>query len=173
VSLSLCGYLNNVDVSKPLWQAEPRDKSLCHLCFYFIYILLVDLSLYLAYILCFRFFLLWCACVVCRDFIDTLGNPCGSPTLGLVCSRTRRGDLHIVGSVCVKPVWPVLETSLTGFSTDSGLNFYKCADLPIYPPSRRHQDPFNKPMGQSPYFLVYSSEAILPVDVMRESLVIE
>jgi hypothetical protein len=23
---------------------------------------------------------LWCACVVCRDYIDTLGNPCGSPT---------------------------------------------------------------------------------------------
>jgi hypothetical protein len=51
----LCGYLINMDVSKPSWRAEPRDKSLCHLCFYLIYILLVDLSLYLAYILCFRF----------------------------------------------------------------------------------------------------------------------
>jgi hypothetical protein len=27
-----------------------------------------------------------------------------------------------------------LETGLTGFSTDSGLNFYKCADSPIQPP---------------------------------------
>jgi hypothetical protein len=27
-----------------------------------------------------------------------------------------------------------LETGLTGFSTDSGLNFYKCADSPIHPP---------------------------------------
>jgi hypothetical protein len=25
---SLCGFLNNVDVSKPLWRAEPQDKSL-------------------------------------------------------------------------------------------------------------------------------------------------
>jgi hypothetical protein len=24
---SLCDFLNNVDVSKPLWRAEPRDKS--------------------------------------------------------------------------------------------------------------------------------------------------
>jgi hypothetical protein len=98
-SLSLCGYLNNVDVSKPLWRAEPRDKSLCLLCFYFIYILLVDLSLYLAYILCFRFDLLWYACAVCRDFIDTLGNTCGSPTPSLVCARTRRGDLLCVSFV--------------------------------------------------------------------------
>jgi ribonuclease HI len=30
-----------------------------------------------------------------------------------------------------------------------------------------------KPMGQSPYFLVYSSEAILPTDVMWESLAVE
>jgi hypothetical protein len=103
-SLSLCGYLNNVDVSKPLWQAEPRDKSLCQLCIFFIYILFVDLSLFLAYILCFRFDLLWCACAVCRDLVGTLGNPCGSPTPSLVCARTRRGDLHIVGSICVKPV---------------------------------------------------------------------
>jgi hypothetical protein len=77
---------------------------------------------------------LWCACAVCRDFIDTLGNPCGSPTLSLVCARTRRVDSHFVGSVCVKPAWPVLETGLTGFSTDSGWNFYKCADSPIHPP---------------------------------------
>jgi hypothetical protein len=132
-----------MDISKPLWRAEPQDKSLCQLCLYFIYILLVVLSLYLAYILCFHFDLIWCACAVCRDFIDTLGNPCGRLTLSLVCARTCRGDLHIVGSVCVKPVWPVLETGLTGFSTDSGLNFYKCADSPIHPPSRRHQDPFN------------------------------
>jgi cytochrome b561 len=44
-----------VDVSKRLWRAEPRDNSLCHLCFYFIYILLVVLSIYLAYISCFHF----------------------------------------------------------------------------------------------------------------------
>jgi hypothetical protein len=96
--------------------------------------LLVDLSLFLAYILCFRFDLLWCARAVCRDFVGTIGNPCGSPTPSLVCARTRRGDLHIVDSVCVKPVRPVLETGLTGFSTDSGLNFYKCADSTIHPP---------------------------------------
>jgi hypothetical protein len=24
-------YLNNVDVDKPWWRAEPRDKQLCHL----------------------------------------------------------------------------------------------------------------------------------------------
>jgi hypothetical protein len=30
-----------------------------------------------------------------------------------------------------------------------------------------------KPTGQSPYFLVYNSEAILPDDVMWESLVVE
>jgi hypothetical protein len=30
-----------------------------------------------------------------------------------------------------------------------------------------------KPMGQSPYFLVYDSEAILPTDVMWESLAVE
>jgi hypothetical protein len=106
-SLSLCGYLNNVDVSKPFWWAEPRDKSLCHLCIYFIYILLVGLSLYLAYILCFRFDLFRCTCAVCRDSIDTIRNTCGSRTPSLVCARTRRGALHIVGSVCVKPVWPV------------------------------------------------------------------
>jgi hypothetical protein len=29
---SLCGFLNNVDVSKPLWRAEPQDKSLSHVC---------------------------------------------------------------------------------------------------------------------------------------------
>jgi hypothetical protein len=69
-----------------------------------IYILFVDLSLFLAYILCFLFDLLWCAYAVCRNFVDTLGNPCGSPTPSLVCARTRRGDLHIVGNVCVKPV---------------------------------------------------------------------
>jgi hypothetical protein len=111
-SLSLCGYLNNVDVSKPLWREEPQDKSLCHLCFYFIYILLVVLPLFLAYILCFCFDLLWCACAVCRDFINTFGNPCGTPTPSLVCARTRRGNLHIVGSVCVK-------TGLTGFGNRS------------------------------------------------------
>jgi hypothetical protein len=126
-SLSLCGYLNNVDVRKHLWRAEPRDKSLCHLCFYIIYSLLVDLSLYLAYILRFRFDLLWCACAVCRDFIDTLGYPCGSPTLSLVCARTRRGDLHIAGSVCVKPVWLVSVLTV-------GWNFYKCAYSHIHPP---------------------------------------
>jgi hypothetical protein len=27
-----------------------------------------------------------------------------------------------------------LETGLTGFSTDSGLNIFKCADSPIHPP---------------------------------------
>jgi hypothetical protein len=32
VVLSLCGFLNNVDVSKPLWRAEPRDKSLSRVC---------------------------------------------------------------------------------------------------------------------------------------------
>jgi hypothetical protein len=31
----------------------------------------------------------------------------------------------------------------------------------------------SKPTGQSPYFLVYSSEAILPSDVMRDSQVVE
>jgi hypothetical protein len=30
--VGLGGFLNNVDVGKPLWRAEPRDKSLCHLC---------------------------------------------------------------------------------------------------------------------------------------------
>jgi hypothetical protein len=30
-----------------------------------------------------------------------------------------------------------------------------------------------KPTGQSPYFLVYGSEAILPADIMWESLVVE
>jgi hypothetical protein len=30
-----------------------------------------------------------------------------------------------------------------------------------------------KPTGQSPYFLVYNSEAILPADVMLESSVVE
>jgi hypothetical protein len=30
-----------------------------------------------------------------------------------------------------------------------------------------------KPMGQSPYFLVYGSEAILPVEVMWESPALE
>jgi hypothetical protein len=30
-----------------------------------------------------------------------------------------------------------------------------------------------KPTGQSPYFLVYNSEAILPADVMWESSVVE
>jgi hypothetical protein len=29
---SLCGFLNNVDLSKPLWQAEPRDKFLSRVC---------------------------------------------------------------------------------------------------------------------------------------------
>jgi hypothetical protein len=32
VVLSLCGFLNNVDVGKPLWRAEPRDKSLSRVC---------------------------------------------------------------------------------------------------------------------------------------------
>jgi hypothetical protein len=32
VVLRLCGFLNNVDVSKPLWRAEPRDKSLSRVC---------------------------------------------------------------------------------------------------------------------------------------------
>jgi hypothetical protein len=41
--------------------------------------LLVGLSLFLAYILCFRFDLLWCACTVCRELVGTLGSPCGSP----------------------------------------------------------------------------------------------
>jgi hypothetical protein len=27
-----------------------------------------------------------------------------------------------------------METGLTGFSTDSGLNIFKCADSPIHPP---------------------------------------
>jgi hypothetical protein len=30
-----------------------------------------------------------------------------------------------------------------------------------------------KPMGQSPYFMVYGSEAILPADVMRDSPAVE
>jgi hypothetical protein len=30
-----------------------------------------------------------------------------------------------------------------------------------------------KPTGQSPYFLVYGSEAILPIDIMWESPVVE
>jgi hypothetical protein len=77
------------------------------------------LSLFLAYILCFRFDLLWCACAVCRDFVGTLGNPCGSPTPSLVCARTHIGDLHIVDSVRVKSVRPVLETGLTGFGNRS------------------------------------------------------
>jgi hypothetical protein len=29
---SLCGFLNNVDISKLLWRAEPRDKSLSRVC---------------------------------------------------------------------------------------------------------------------------------------------
>jgi hypothetical protein len=41
VVLSLCGLLNNVDVGKPLWRAEPRDKSLSHVC------LVLDTSLFL------------------------------------------------------------------------------------------------------------------------------
>jgi hypothetical protein len=32
VVVSLCGFLNNVDVSKPLWRAEPQDKSLSRVC---------------------------------------------------------------------------------------------------------------------------------------------
>jgi hypothetical protein len=32
VVLSLCGFLKNVDVSKPLWRAEPQDKSLSRVC---------------------------------------------------------------------------------------------------------------------------------------------
>jgi hypothetical protein len=32
VVISLCGFLNNMDVGKPLWRAEPRDKSLCRVC---------------------------------------------------------------------------------------------------------------------------------------------
>jgi hypothetical protein len=32
VVLSLCGFLNNVDVGKPLWRAEPWDKSLSRVC---------------------------------------------------------------------------------------------------------------------------------------------
>jgi hypothetical protein len=43
-------------------------------CFTFSY-----LELFLKKSLCFRFDLIWCACVVCRDFIDTLGNTCGCP----------------------------------------------------------------------------------------------
>jgi hypothetical protein len=35
-----------------------------------------------------------------------------------------------------------------------------------------HTQP-TKPTGQSPYFLVYGSEAILPADVMRESPTVE
>jgi hypothetical protein len=35
-----------------------------------------------------------------------------------------------------------------------------------------HTQP-TKPTGQSPYFLVYGSEAILPADVMRESPAVE
>jgi hypothetical protein len=31
VVLSLCGFFNNVDVSNPLWRAEPRDES-CLVC---------------------------------------------------------------------------------------------------------------------------------------------
>jgi hypothetical protein len=47
VVLSLCGFLNNVDVSKPLWRAEPRDKSLSRVCFYlyscvFLFMLVLD-----------------------------------------------------------------------------------------------------------------------------------
>jgi hypothetical protein len=115
--------------------------------YYIIYILFVVLSLFLAYILCFRFDLLWYACAVCRDFVGTLGNPCGSLTPSLVCARTRRGDLHIVGSVCVKPVWPVLKTCLTGFSTDNGLIFLS-VQIRLFnpPPLRRHQDPFTSSM---------------------------
>jgi hypothetical protein len=30
--LSLCGFLNNVDVGKPLWRAEPRDKYMSRVC---------------------------------------------------------------------------------------------------------------------------------------------
>jgi hypothetical protein len=32
VVLSLCGFLNNVDVSKPLCRAEPRDKYFSRVC---------------------------------------------------------------------------------------------------------------------------------------------
>jgi hypothetical protein len=92
----------------------------------FIYLSSIYLVLPLRYLLC--------ACSMCRDYIDTFGNPCGSHIPSLVCTRTCRGDSHIVGSVCVKQASPVLETSRTGFSTDSGLNFYKCADSPIHPP---------------------------------------
>jgi hypothetical protein len=32
VVLSLGGFLNNVDVGKPLWRVEPRDESLFRVC---------------------------------------------------------------------------------------------------------------------------------------------
>jgi hypothetical protein len=45
-SLFLCGYLNNVDISKPLWRAEPRDNP-CVTCAFTSYIscLLIYLSI--------------------------------------------------------------------------------------------------------------------------------
>jgi hypothetical protein len=41
---SLCGFLNNVDVSKPLWRAEPRDKSLSRACSCFTYLFMLALD---------------------------------------------------------------------------------------------------------------------------------
>ena len=41
---SLCGFLNNKDVGKPWWRAEPRDKS-CVLSLVLICIICVPLDL--------------------------------------------------------------------------------------------------------------------------------
>ena len=45
VVLGLCGFLNNVDVGKPWWRAEPRVKScvtVCLLLYFDIYCLQGD-----------------------------------------------------------------------------------------------------------------------------------
>ena len=48
---SLCGFLNNIDIGKPWWRAEPRDKS----CALFLYAL--------NYIICVPLDLLGCTCL--------------------------------------------------------------------------------------------------------------
>ena len=55
---SLCGFLNNVDICKPRWRAEPRNKS-CVLSLIFWIALFAFHSIYLVVCVC-----------ECRDFVD-------------------------------------------------------------------------------------------------------
>jgi hypothetical protein len=105
-SQSPCAYLNNVDVGQPLWRV---DKS-CVSCAFTSYLsCMIYLMLILAYPLCFRFDLLWYACVVCSNFIDSFEKKnYGSLTPSLVCAWTRRGDFIY----CRFSLW---KTGLTGF----------------------------------------------------------